>query len=315
MTRRIASCRVTVIGPIPALAPVGHGRRVQGPGRPSAGARRTEGRGPATSPSAATAIESPSKTSSSLAAHLVAVDDRRVRLGRAAAHERQTQVVLGALSSRERRWGRRRGRPRPARRPRTDRGGDPEVFADRQGDVDAVQPHHRQLGPGHEVARLVEDAVVRQVPLVVADDDLAAVEQGGGIARSTVAGVGVSRAVVAGGGGARVDFHRRGSAALGVRQVPDDDGGAAQTLLAASVGPRGRRGRARWRGRRTPGARGPRPDNRSASSRGRRRDAHPGTAAFGRPLGHQFGDCPRRSPTRVSTWARATRSCTLTPPV
>ena len=132
-----------------------------------------------------------------LPAHLVAVDDRRPRLGRPAPHQRQPQVVLGPLVGRG-----------VGGEDDVDPGlpGDParaalhpQVLADGQGDVDAVQPHDRQLGAGHEVARLVEDAVVGQVPLVVADDDLAAVQQRRGVAGRAVAGVGVARAVVVGG--------------------------------------------------------------------------------------------------------------------
>jgi hypothetical protein len=90
-----------------------------------------------------------------------------------------------------------------------------------------VQPDDRQLGAGHEVAGLVEDAVVGQVPLVVADHHLAAVQQGGGVAWGAAAGVGVGRTVVV----PRHRLDRRGAAALGVRQVPDDDGDLAEPLL------------------------------------------------------------------------------------
>ena len=55
-----------------------------------------------------------------LAADLVAVHDRRARLGRAAAHQRQPQRRPWPART-GRRWGRRRGRRRPARRRRTGR--------------------------------------------------------------------------------------------------------------------------------------------------------------------------------------------------
>jgi hypothetical protein len=65
------------------------------------------------------------------------------------------------------------------------------------------------------------------VPLVVPDDDLAAVEQGGGVAGGAAAGVGVAGAV---GVVDRGVVDRGRSTALGVRQVPDDDGDVAQPL-------------------------------------------------------------------------------------
>ena len=100
-----------------------------------------------------------------LAADLVAVDDRGVRLGRAAADQGQPQVVLGPLVGRGVGGDDEvdAGLPSHAARPALD----PEVLADGERDVDPVQPHDRQLGARHEVAGLVEDAVVGQVPLVM----------------------------------------------------------------------------------------------------------------------------------------------------
>ncbi|HEX8582092.1 MAG TPA: nitrilase-related carbon-nitrogen hydrolase, partial [Acidimicrobiales bacterium] len=165
-----------------------------------------------------------------LAADLVAVDDRGPRLGRPAADQRQAQVVLGPLVGRgvggddEVHPGLAGDAARAAL--------DPEVLADGQRDVHPVQPHDRQLGAGHEVAGLVEDAVVGQVPLVIADDDLAAVQQRGRVARGAAPRVGVAGPVVVG-----VGVVDRGRArALGVRQVADDDGEVAQP----AVGERGR---------------------------------------------------------------------------
>jgi hypothetical protein len=54
----------------------------------------------------------------------------------------------------------------------------PQVLADDGDDVHPVQPHDRQPVAAHEVAELVEDAVVRQVVLGVAADDPAAVQHG-----------------------------------------------------------------------------------------------------------------------------------------
>jgi hypothetical protein len=71
------------------------------------------------------------------------------------------------------------------------------------------------------------------VPLVVADDDLAAVQQGGGVAGGTAPGVGVPGPI---GVVDRGVVDRRRSAALGVRQVPDDDGDVAEPLLGQRGG-------------------------------------------------------------------------------
>ncbi|GAA3066338.1 hypothetical protein GCM10020000_58040 [Streptomyces olivoverticillatus] len=61
----------------------------------------------------------------------------------------------------------------------------PQVLADGEGDVDAVHTDHRHRLAGHEVAELVEDAVVGQVVLGEGEDGLAAVQHGGGVARRT----------------------------------------------------------------------------------------------------------------------------------
>ncbi len=59
----------------------------------------------------------------------------------------------------------------------------PEVLADGQGDVDAVQPDDAGFTAGHEVAELVEHAVVRQMVLRVAGHDLPAVQDRGRVDR------------------------------------------------------------------------------------------------------------------------------------
>ena len=59
----------------------------------------------------------------------------------------------------------------------------PEVFAHGHRDVDAEVTHDRQLVAATEVAELVEDAVVGQVVLGVASDDLTAKQEGGRVAR------------------------------------------------------------------------------------------------------------------------------------
>ena len=239
-----------------------------------------------------------------LAAHLVAVDDRRAGLGGAAAHQRQPEVVLGPLVRRGVGGDDQvdAGLPGDPARAALD----PEVLADGQRDVDPVQPDDRQLGAGHEVAGLVEDAVVGQVPLVVAGHHLAAVQQRRGVARGAPPRVGVARAVV-----------------LGVVGVRSTGAGPAPSVCArypttTAVSPRPSLGQlggevdqrhARWPGRRTPAAPGPRPGSRSASSPGR----PPGGRRPRRPAGSSRATrsaLPARSPTRVSTWARATRSCT-----
>ena len=114
-----------------------------------------------------------------LPADRVHVQDRRVRLGGAPAQQRQAHVVLVPL----------------VRRPvdvhdeaDTDPSGDreraavlPQVLADRQRDVDAAVPDDHEPVAGDEVAPLVEHAVVGQVVLEVARDDLAAVQERGAL--------------------------------------------------------------------------------------------------------------------------------------
>ena len=243
-----------------------------------------------------------------LPADLVAVEDRRLRLGGPPADQRQPQVVLGPLVRRGVGGADEVDAHLPGDAARTAL--DPEVLADGQRDVDAVQPDDRQLGARHEVPGLVEDAVVGQVPLVVAGDDLAAVEQGGGVARGAAPRVGVPGPVVV----RRRLVDRGGPAALGVREVADDDGDLAQAVVGQRR-PRGRRGRARWRARRTPAGRGPRPDSRSGSSRGRRRGGRrprrpsPSRCAPGRrsPRGRRRGCRPGPGPPAAAT-AAADRS-------
>ena len=62
----------------------------------------------------------------------------------------------------------------------------PDVLADGQRDVDATDLDHLRLVAGHEVAELVEDAVVRQVVLVVPRDDPSARQNGGSVRRQVL---------------------------------------------------------------------------------------------------------------------------------
>ena len=64
----------------------------------------------------------------------------------------------------------------------------PDVLADRDRDVDAADLHDLGLVARHEVAELVEDAVVRQVVLVVPRDDAAAVDDGRGVGGRVLGG-------------------------------------------------------------------------------------------------------------------------------
>ena len=96
----------------------------------------------------------------------VDVGDDRVGLGGAAGHERQPHLVLVALEGRgvddEQQPG-----------VRVEHAADraavaPEVLADDERDIDALEAQHEQLVAGDEDAVLVEDRVVGQVVLRVA---------------------------------------------------------------------------------------------------------------------------------------------------
>ncbi len=63
----------------------------------------------------------------------------------------------------------------------------PDVLADRQPDAVPVDGDRRRAGAVLEVPKLVEHAVVRQVHLAVAGDDIAAVEHGSGVVDVLVA--------------------------------------------------------------------------------------------------------------------------------
>lgn len=103
----------------------------------------------------------------------------------------------------------------------------PEVLADGEGHVDAVHAHDRHGVAGHEVAELVEDAVVRQVVLGVGQDDLAAVQH---------------RSRVAGRAGRLAELRLRG---LGPVEVADDHRKFPEALLGEPCGElaQGRAGR------------------------------------------------------------------------
>src|SRR5262249_12067735 len=66
------------------------------------------------------------------------------------------------------------------------RPGNPHVLADRDADLRAVALDDGELGPGREVALLVEDAVVRQVPLLRPADDLTVGADGTGVVEGAV---------------------------------------------------------------------------------------------------------------------------------
>ncbi|CAM5410741.1 hypothetical protein SROCM77S_02675 [Streptomyces rochei] len=88
----------------------------------------------------------------------------------------------------------------------------PQVLADGQRHVHPAHPHHRHGVAGHEVAELVEDAVVRQVVLGEAQGHLAAVQHGHRVLRGA-GGLAVPRP-----GGRRAvqmsDDHRQPAEAL-----------------------------------------------------------------------------------------------------
>ena len=252
--------------------------------------------GPAARRPAATTIESPSKTSSSWPPTMFTYATVGARLGRPAGHQRQPDVVLVQLVRRavdvhhQADPGPRGHRERAARLP--------DVLADGQRDVDAADPDHLQRVARHEVAVLVEDAVVGQVVLEVRGHHPAAVQDRQRVARAAP-GCGVGA-----------------------------DPGRAVGVEVADDAPRCRRGRPRpgrpracpappWtRPRTTPGRRGPRPGSRSASSPGTRPGGRRDSAAL-RVQPRTRATLPARSPTVGSTWARAMRSVgtsSLSPP-
>ena len=191
-----------------------------------------------------------------LAADLVAVQDGGVRLGRATAHQRQPQVVLGPLVG-------------------GGVGGDDQVDPGLPGD--AAGAVARPRGPRRWSARRRRRAAARSAARCPARSSGprrrrrswagAACSSGRRPRRRTAARrrcAGRRRGGWRHRGGrpsAGVRVHRRRPRALGVRQVPDDDGDA-RPGPARRAGLRGRRRRARWPGRRTPAARGPPADSR-----------------------------------------------------
>ena len=146
---------------------------------------------------------------------------------------------------------------------------------------------------GHEVADLVEDAVVRQVVLGVPGDDRAAVQHGDGVLRRPF--------------GAAEPAHRR----FGPVEEADDDDEVAEASSASLVGQLARSRRVTPRRTRA-GTPGPRSGSRSgtspASPRGARRARLPA-----RPTSTTRSALPARSPTVGLTWARARRSWGTTP--
>jgi hypothetical protein len=181
------------------------------------------------SPSADTASESPSKTSSSCPPTWFAVHDRCVGLGRPTADEGEPQIVLRPLVG----GGVGRddevdpGLAGHAARAALDQRSSQIVSA--TSTRAAGRPAAR---PGHEVAGLVEDAVVGQVPLVVADDDrrrrAAARRRCAGAPRRGLASPGRSRRRPAGGSPGRpLPRCARGS--------PTTTASSAETLSASVV--------------------------------------------------------------------------------
>ena len=59
----------------------------------------------------------------------------------------------------------------------------PQVFADRQRDVDPVQPDDAQVVARDEVPELVEDSVVRQMVLRLGGDNPSSMQEGNGVLR------------------------------------------------------------------------------------------------------------------------------------
>ncbi len=162
-----------------------------------------------------------------LAADHVDVGERAAGLARASGAQREPDVVLVALVRRAVDDDEQTGAGGAHLRDRS--AVLPEVLADGEGDVDAVDAHDRGARAGDEVAVLVEDAVVGQVVLGVAGDDASAVEDGGGVlrraARAAEAVVGVGDAVEV------ADHHDQPTEALGLE--PGGEGverGAARVL-------------------------------------------------------------------------------------
>ncbi|MGX1121004.1 hypothetical protein RKD37_006367 [Streptomyces ambofaciens] len=127
------------------------------------------------------------------------------------AHQRQPGVVLvplvrGGVDGEQQSGVRRAGGGHPAAVL-------PQVLADGQRHVHAAHPHDGQGVAGHEVAELVEDAVVRQVVLGEAQRHLAAVQHGSRVLRGA-RGLAVPR------------LGRRRAV-----EVSDDHGDAAEALV------------------------------------------------------------------------------------
>ncbi len=146
-----------------------------------------------------------------LAADHVDVGQCHVGLAGAAGAQLQPRVPLVALVRRPVQHHQQGG-------PGLAHGGDraavlPQVLADHEGRVDAVQPHHREDVSGDEVAELVEHPVVGQVVLGGGEDRPPPVQQGHRVLR------GPDRLAQRGG---------RGSPAAA--QVADGDGKLAQSL-------------------------------------------------------------------------------------
>ncbi len=152
---------------------------------------------------------------------VLAADHGEVRRGAAGllgplADQLQTRVVLVALV------GGGVDRDQQAR-PRRTGGGDaaavlPEVLADGEGDVHAVDAQDRHAVAGHEVAELVEDAVVRQVVLGEVQDHLAAVQHRPRVLRSA---------------GRLAVLRLRGLAAV---EIADDDRQLTEALVGQAGG-------------------------------------------------------------------------------
>ena len=95
----------------------------------------------------------------------------------------------------------------------------PEVLADREGDVDAADLHDVDRVAGDEVADLVADAVVPEVVLGLAGDDLAAVHDGDVVVGRVLGDAELLGDVAAPGRGSRPSRRgRRSPRPRGVRQ-------------------------------------------------------------------------------------------------
>ena len=274
-------------GPPSAARRRSDGGRPAGRGRRRAAPRRTAAPGRAARRPRATIIESPSKTSSSWPPTMLTYATVAPASARPAGDQRQPDVVLVQLVRRAVDVD---DEPDAGPRGRGERAaGLPDVLADGQRDVDAADADDGQRVAGHEVAVLVEDAVVGQVVLEVAWR-----RPGRRAARAS--------ALRGPRPGDRVGADP--GRAVGV-EVADDDREVAEPVVGQRGGERGH-ARPGTRPRTTRGRRGPRPGSRSASSPGTRpggrRRRRPGGSVRGRA--RRCRRCRRRS---GLTWARAMR--------